>query len=192
MKGTRWLWVSIGMVVFLVVASLIGFATGALKPQLGLDLEGGVSVILQAPAGTPDPVMQQALENIRNRVDAFGVGEPQIFVSGTTIEVQLPGLAKGSIQQRAKTQACLIGGGGENFGCVADTTAAQSRLDDMTVSKQAQFCLASDTLKVDTVCFGSNKDAKTAVSGLTVSQQPAGASGATGATGATGARASGA
>ncbi|MGZ6544053.1 MAG: protein translocase subunit SecD [Actinomycetota bacterium] len=187
MKGTRWLWASIGMVLFLVVASLIGFATGALKPQLGLDLEGGVSVILQAPAGTPDPVMQQALENIRNRVDAFGVGEPQIFVSGTTIEVQLPGLAKGSIQQRSKTQVCLIGGGGENFGCVADKTAAQSRLSDMTVSKQGQFCLSSDTLKVDTVCFGSNKDAKTAVSGLTVSQQPAGASGATGATGATGA-----
>ncbi len=187
MKGTRWLWVSIGMVLFLVVASLIGFATGALKPQLGLDLEGGVSVILQAPDGTPDAVMQQALENIRNRVDAFGVGEPQIFVSGTTIEVQLPGLAKGSIQQRAKNQACLMGGGGENFGCVADKAAAQSRLSDMTVSKQAQFCLSSDTLKVDTVCFGSNKDAKTAVSGLTVSQQPAGASGATGATGATGA-----
>ena len=130
--------------------------------------------------------MQQALENIRNRVDAFGVGEPQIFVSGTTIEVQLPGLAKGSIQQRSKTQVCLIGGGGENFGCDADKTAAQSTLDDMTVSKQAQFCLSSDTLKVDTVCFGSNKDAKSAVSGLTVSQQPAGASGATGATGATG------
>src|SRR6476659_4931739 len=161
MKGTRWLWVSIGMVVFLVVASLIGFATGALKPQLGLDLEGGVSVILQAPAGTPDPVMQQALENIRNRVDSFGVGEPQIFVSGTTIEVQLPGLATGSIQQRAKNQVCLIGGGGENFGCVADRGGAQSRLSDMTVSKQAQFCLASDSLKVDTVCFGSNKDAKT-------------------------------
>ena len=102
MKGTRWLWASIGMVLFLVVASLIGFATGALKPSLGLDLEGGVSVILQAPADTPDPVMQQALENIRNRVDAFGVGEPQIFVSGQNIEVQLPGLAKGTVEQRAK------------------------------------------------------------------------------------------
>ena len=41
MKGTRWLWASIGMVLVLVVASLIGFATGALKPSLGLDLEGG-------------------------------------------------------------------------------------------------------------------------------------------------------
>jgi len=58
MKGTRWLWASIGMVLVLVVASLIGFATGALKPSLGLDLEGGVSVILQAPADTPDPGMQ--------------------------------------------------------------------------------------------------------------------------------------
>jgi preprotein translocase subunit SecD len=186
MKGTRWLWVSIGMVLALVVASLIGFATGVLQPQLGLDLEGGVSVILQAPPGTPDPVMQQALENIRNRVDAFGVGEPQIFVSGTNIEVQLPGLAKGSIQQRAKTQSCLIGADDTSYGCAADASAAKSLLDDVAVTTQSQICLKSDSLKVDNVCFGSSKDAKTAISGLTVAQAPAGETGATGATGATG------
>ena len=113
MKGTRWLWVSIGMVLALVVASLIGFATGVLKPQLGLDLEGGVSVILQAPPGTPDPVMQQALENIRNRVDAFGVGEPQIFVSGTNIEVQrsgpLPALSRVSGRDWADRRVVAAG-----------------------------------------------------------------------------------
>ena len=144
MKGTRWLWASIGMVLVLVVASLIGFATGALKPSLGLDLEGGVSVILQAPADTPDPVMQQALENIRNRVDAFGVGEPQIFVSGQNIEVQLPGLAKGSVEQRAKDQSCLIGADDVNYGCRAQESSAQTALDGITVSDRSLSCLASD------------------------------------------------
>jgi preprotein translocase subunit SecD len=118
-KQTRWLWASIAFVGVLVLASLVGFATGALKPTLGLDLEGGVSVILQAPAGTPDAVMQQALENIRNRVDSVGVGEPQIYVSGRNIEVQLPGLAKGTIEQRSKTQYCLIGTSDANYGCSA-------------------------------------------------------------------------
>ena len=31
------------------VASLVGFVAGALEPTLGLDLEGGVSVILRRP-----------------------------------------------------------------------------------------------------------------------------------------------
>ena len=47
--------------------------------------------------------MDQALENIRNRVDAFGVGEPQIAVSGTTIDVQIPGGANGTVEERQKT-----------------------------------------------------------------------------------------
>mgnify|MGYP006202682359 CR=1 FL=1 len=40
MKGTRGLWTSIGFVLALTLASLIGFASGALRPILGLDLEG--------------------------------------------------------------------------------------------------------------------------------------------------------
>ncbi len=100
MKRTRGLWLSIAMVALLVVGSLIGFATGALQPTLGLDLEGGVSVILTAPEGTPRDVMDQALTNIRNRVDAFGVGEPDIVLSGNTIEVQIPGLTNGTIEER--------------------------------------------------------------------------------------------
>ena len=55
--------------------------------------------------------MEQALGNIRNRVDAFGVGEPEIVLSGDTIEVQIPGLTKGTIEERKKTQYCLVDDG---------------------------------------------------------------------------------
>ncbi len=120
MRRTRGLWASIVLVLLLVIASLVGFATGALKPTLGLDLEGGVSVILTAPEGTPPDVMGQALENIRNRVDAFGVGEPDIILSGSTIEVQIPGLTQGTIEERRETRYCLIGEGGANLGCASD------------------------------------------------------------------------
>ena len=40
--------------------------------------------------------MNQALENIRRRVDAFGVAEPDIFVTGNNIEVQIPGPCRGN------------------------------------------------------------------------------------------------
>ena len=170
MRGTKWLWTSIVSVGVLVLASLVGLATGALKPLLGLDLEGGVSVILQAPAGTPDSVMQQALENIRNRVDAFGVGEPQIFVSGLNIEVQLPGLAKGSIQERAKTQHCLVGPQDVNYGCVAEEADANSDLAGISISDNTDVCLASDDLTVENVCFGSKSEAKKATEALKVNK----------------------
>ena len=168
MRGTKGLWASIVFVLVLVLASLVGFATGALKPLLGLDLEGGVSVILQAPASTPDSVMQQALENIRNRVDAFGVGEPQIFVSGQNIEVQLPGLAKGSIEERAKTQFCLVDPQDANYGCVAEEAGAKSALAGISVSESTNVCLESDDLTVGTVCFGSDKEAEATIDVLKV------------------------
>ncbi|MGZ4150970.1 MAG: protein translocase subunit SecDF, partial [Actinomycetota bacterium] len=91
-RATRNLWISIVVVGLLVAGSIAAFVTGT-RPVLGLDLEGGVSVILSAPSSTPHDVMQRALENIRRRVDAFGVGEPLLYLSGTNIEVQLPGLA---------------------------------------------------------------------------------------------------
>ena len=186
MKGTRWLWVSIGMVLFLVVASLIGFATGALKPQLGLDLEGGVSVILQAPAGTPDPVMQQALENIRNRVDAFGVG----------------GAADLRLWHDDRGAAARPGEGVDPTALEDPGLFDRRRRRELRVRRRQDRrpehvgrhdrVEAGAVLSVERHAEGGHRvfrvqqDAKSAVSGLTVSQQPAGASGATGATGATG------
>ena len=99
MRRNRALWASIIFVLALVLAS-VGVVAGGLRPTLGLDLQGGASVILTAPEGTPPDVMQRALENIRNRVDAFGVGEPDIALSGTTIEVQIPGAAEATVQRR--------------------------------------------------------------------------------------------
>ncbi|MBI2167907.1 MAG: protein translocase subunit SecD, partial [Actinobacteria bacterium] len=49
-------------------------------PQLGLDLQGGLSVVL-APKGDQKDVgdkLNKALDIVRNRVDALGVAEPEI------------------------------------------------------------------------------------------------------------------
>jgi protein-export membrane protein SecD len=88
------------LVLILVAASLWGFLFGGLRPQLGLDLVGGVSVVLTAPEGTPTPVVDRALETIRERVDRLGVAEPDITRQGeTNITVEIPQTG-GESQQR--------------------------------------------------------------------------------------------
>ena len=68
------------------------------EPLLGLDLQGGASVVLE-PTRDPEPEeLEVAVEIIRNRVDGLGVAEPEISTQGGNILVQLPGVDE---QQRA-------------------------------------------------------------------------------------------
>jgi protein-export membrane protein SecD len=86
----------VGLVVFLLVAwgGLAATLSAGITPRLGLDLQGGVSVILTAPDGTDPELVEVAVEVMRRRIEAFGgVQEPEISVSGgTTVLVQLPGV----------------------------------------------------------------------------------------------------
>lgn len=79
--------------VFVVAIGALGATvlTGH-SPQLGLDLQGGASVVLQPRNKVPSGVLDQAIEIIRNRVDALGVAEPEITRQGDSIIVSLPGL----------------------------------------------------------------------------------------------------
>jgi SecD/SecF fusion protein len=80
--------VSIGAAVYIVLNNPI---------QLGLDLRGGTQIVLEAqdtPEVTVDSeVTNRTLEVLRRRVDAFGVAEPTLQVSGDRrIIIELPGL----------------------------------------------------------------------------------------------------
>ena len=86
---------SLVAIVVIAVGLLVGNLTLNQEPLLGLDLQGGVEVVLRpAPAETSPTQddLEQALEIIRNRVDALGVAEPDITVAGGNIVVQLPGV----------------------------------------------------------------------------------------------------
>src|SRR6516225_9606318 len=83
--------------------------------KLGLDLQGGTQLTLQAdlsqvPADQQSSAMQGVLNVISRRVNAYGVAEPEIQQLGTDrIIVQLPGLkdteqAKKLIGQTAKLE----------------------------------------------------------------------------------------
>ena len=168
MRRTRGLWASIGFVVLLVGGSALGLASGALQPQLGLDLEGGVAAILSAPSDTPAEVMERALENIRRRVDAFGVGEPDIFLSGNTIEVQIPGAAESTVARRQVDLWCLVGVDGENYGCADEKSLAEDALADLdVVPRPTEVCLV--TAEGDELdCYPSRAEAQVARTGITV------------------------
>ena len=165
---SRRLWASVLFVLVLVAASAASWVLGS-RPVLGLDLEGGVSVILTAPDGTPPDVMDRALENIRRRVDAFGTAEPQLFVSGTSIEVQIPGLARGTIDPRQVERFCIRNGDGKGYGCQDAEATAQGILDGAAVTPIVQsICLTGDVWGDAPPCFGSEQEAKDAVAAIAV------------------------
>src|SRR2546428_5500426 len=127
MKSTSRLVTPIVFVGILVVGALTGFAT-SVRPVLGLDLVGGLSVILSGPPGTEKAVMEQALETIRSRVDALGVAEPDISLLGSNlIQVQLPGAGKpGTVQQRGKL-FCVLSSTGKDVGGFKNPSAAAAK-----------------------------------------------------------------
>ena len=89
---------TVTVLVILVAGAYLG--SGA-RPQLGLDLQGGISGVYQPqlPEGQdPDDVedfeeiLDETIEVIRSRVDSLGVAEPDISRQGTNVLVQLPGV----------------------------------------------------------------------------------------------------
>jgi preprotein translocase subunit SecD len=138
-KQTRRLKLSLVLIGVAFVASFAGIVTG-LRPQYGLDLVGGISVTLEAPPGTPGDVLQLAADNIRGRIDSLGVAEPQVGVVGErNIEVEVPGLAKGSTPEK-NGKFCALPSTGGSLGCdfptkdaanAAIQSAGQQRLLDL-------------------------------------------------------------
>ena len=82
------------LVIFLLITlgSVVGVVAAGWKPLLGLDLQGGVSVVLKPATTVDDDQLATAIEIIRNRVDALGVAEPDISRQGQNIVVELPGV----------------------------------------------------------------------------------------------------
>jgi protein-export membrane protein SecD len=170
-RRNRALWASIIFVLVLVAASAVGFLGGSLRPTLGLDLQGGASVILTAPEGTPQDVMEQALENIRNRVDAFGVGEPDIALSGNTIEVQIPGSADATVRRRTADLFCMEG---EDLihGCSESEDDVRDVLESLEVQDQpSEVCVANGEGE-EIECFSSRAQADTFLAGIQVGPKP--------------------
>lgn len=92
MRGVRRYVISVALVGLVAIGLLAAIFVQGLKPRLGLDLRGGLSVILTAPEGTRPDILDKTISVLRNRVDAAGVAEPEISKEGSSnILIQLPG-----------------------------------------------------------------------------------------------------
>src|ERR687888_2502144 len=97
------------LVLGLIVGSIL--VVSSKKTTLGLDLQGGVQLVYKGePTAQQPTVTQQALQRsldiMRDRVDAFGVAEPELLLAGgDQIEVNLPGVdnAERAAQQVGST-----------------------------------------------------------------------------------------
>ncbi|MEP6844257.1 MAG: protein translocase subunit SecD [Pseudolysinimonas sp.] len=112
-------WRSLAWLLAIVV--ILGILLGAgkmfwgwgLKPQLGLDLQGGTEVILtpqltQGAKPVTQDQLDQAVSIIRQRVDAAGVSEAEVGVQGVNnIVVSIPGPLDEATQARIQASAKL-------------------------------------------------------------------------------------
>lgn len=85
-------WIFLITTVVLVLGTFIGTLLLDKTPVLGLDLQGGVSVVLSPQGKFNKDSLDVAINVIRNRVDSFGTLEPEISRSGNDVVIDLPGV----------------------------------------------------------------------------------------------------
>jgi preprotein translocase subunit SecD len=145
-RGSGRLWISLLIVGVAVVLALSQFALGK-KPLLGLDLKGGLSVTLQGPSTASKSVMEDAVNRIRDRVDALGVAEPDIsLVGNNVIQVQLPGVSAGSVVKKGD-KWCVTSTSGKPLGCFASQNEANAKAQQ--TSQQNIISLIGRTARLE-------------------------------------------
>nr|WP_239380544.1 protein translocase subunit SecD [Frankia sp. CIT1] len=76
--------------------------TGTWTPKLGLDLQGGTSVILtprstEPGKGVDSGAVDKAVDIIRERVNGLGVAEAEVKRNNTQIEISVPGRGRNDV-----------------------------------------------------------------------------------------------
>jgi preprotein translocase subunit SecD len=90
----RSLTVSLIAIIVVAVAFFGGTLASGNTPKLGLDLQGGASVVLAPAKGAvvKPGTLSQAISIIRRRVNGLGVSEADVTQQGNNIIVELPGV----------------------------------------------------------------------------------------------------
>ncbi len=139
-----------GSLVVLVIVAVLALTytlVAGNKPLLGLDLQGGVSVVLQPKGEVESDTLDQAIRIIRQRVDALGVAEPEITRQGNNILIQIPGV-------KDKDRALAL---------VGQTAELQFR--PVLASLPAGATVSTDTTSPDTTDTTSPDSTTTTVAG---------------------------
>ena len=102
------------LLIFVAVIAVMYVAVAALgtwKPKLGLDLQGGTRITLQASAtggSVTSDKLQQAVDIISSRVNGAGVSEAEVTTQGDDIvTVEIPGKVDNDLAQTIGSTAQL-------------------------------------------------------------------------------------
>src|SRR5437868_3697457 len=82
----------LSVTVVLIVGCFVATVLGSSRPVLGLDLQGGTSIVLAPVKGSDLSTLDTAVAIIRARVDGLGIAEPNVSRQGDNIVIDLPGV----------------------------------------------------------------------------------------------------
>ncbi|MEW6553200.1 MAG: protein translocase subunit SecD [Actinomycetota bacterium] len=153
----------LAIVVAVLLAMYIPIVIGGWSPKLGLDLEGGVSVTLQAIGEVSGEQVAKAADIVRNRVDALGLAEPVVAALGNNrILVQIPGVQDtervlGIIGSTAQLQFRevleVIPPGSENYDTTEVTVPDPDDTEAYQALKDQEIVLEKETPEGEVVKF---------------------------------------
>ncbi len=84
--------VSVVLVCLVCFGALGGVIAAGWSPKLGLDLEGGLSVVFQPAQKATPAQLQTVVAIMQARANGLGLASPNIGTQGSNIVVQLPGV----------------------------------------------------------------------------------------------------
>ncbi len=102
----RRLWISLVGIVTVAIALLAANLIGSNEPVLGLDLQGGISVVLSADEGATAEDLDGIRDLIRDELEGRGIAEPDVRIEGENVIVDLPGVR----DQREALEAVDVAG----------------------------------------------------------------------------------
>jgi len=190
--------------LIVIVAIAVGWLAytltwGGKTPNLGLDLQGGTSVVLapKVVEGQPAPssdAIDQTINVIRRRVDGLGVAEPEITRQGDFIVVSLPGVKEqdqalrtvGRTARLTFRPACTVSIGGQTLTELPTGQPDELYQQALTSAISGQ-CVAPSTGTTETTVPGTvDTSVATTPATDTPTIDPAATSSSSGALGATG------
>src|SRR5258708_4554536 len=154
MRNSTGLWLLvIAAITILALFFIVGHPTIGDKnvgPKLGLDIQGGLRVLLASDTADVDAgKMDQARQIVERRVNALGVVEPVVQVSGNNrILVELPGIKdpQTAIDTVKQTGLLEFADFSQTGGCTASMpTAGQYILTDKQVALRGSQPVAAGT-----------------------------------------------
>jgi preprotein translocase subunit SecD len=140
----------------LVVGTFLATLISGNAPVLGLDLQGGISVVL-APVGEVknEASLDKAVDIIRSRVDALGVAEPEISRQGSNVIIDLPGVrdrdkARRLVGKTAQLRFRPVLGITQDTTQSSTTTTTKKKTSDTTAAAGATSSSTSSTTTTTT------------------------------------------